>query len=108
MARIRNDYEKFKSRGAEILAIGPNTEAAFQQYWQKENIPYVGLPDPDHRVAVKYRQEVNLFKLGRMPLMCVVDQEGRIRYVHYGASMADIPENEALLNVIDQLNASSN
>ena len=108
MARIRNDYEKFKSRGAEILAIGPNTEAAFQQYWQKENIPYVGLPDPDHRVAVKYRQEVNLFKLGRMPLMCVVDQEGRIRYVHYGASMADIPENETLLNVIDQLNASSN
>ena len=103
-----NDYEKFKSRGAEILAIGPNTEAAFQQYWQKENIPYVGLPDPDHRVAVKYRQEVNLFKLGRMPLMCVVDQEGRIRYVHYGASMADIPENETLLNVIDQLNASSN
>jgi peroxiredoxin Q/BCP len=108
LARIRNDYEKFKSRGAEILAIGPNTEAAFQQYWQKENIPYVGLPDPDHRVAVKYRQEVSLFKLGRMPLMCVVDQEGRIRYVHYGASMADIPENETLLNVIDQLNASSN
>ena len=108
MARIRNDYEKFKSRGAEILASGPNTEAAFQQYWQKENIPYIGLPDPEHRVAVKYRQEVNLFKLGRMPLMCVVDQEGRIRYVHYGASMADIPENETLLNVIDQLNASSN
>ena len=107
MARIRNDYEKFKSRGAEILAIGPNTEAAFQQYWQKENIPYIGLPDPDHRVAVKYRQEVNLFKLGRMPLMCVVDQEGRIRYVHYGASMADIPENQVLLGVLDELNAAS-
>ena len=105
---MKDEYEKFQQRGVEILAIGPNTEAAFQQYWRVENIPFVGLPDPEHRVAVKYRQEVNLFKLGRMPLVCVVDKDGRIRYAHYGASMADIPENETLLNVIDQLTASSN
>lgn len=90
-----------------ILAVGPNTEAAFQQYWAKENIPFIGLPDPEHRVAVLYRQEVNLFKLGRMPLMCVVDKNSRIRYVHYGTSMADIPENEILLGVLDELNAAS-
>ncbi len=105
---MKDEYEKFQQRGVEILAIGPNTEAAFQQYWRVENIPFVGLPDPEHRVAVKYRQEVNLFKLGRMPLVCVVDKDGRIRYAHYGASMADIPENETLLNVIDQLTTSSN
>jgi peroxiredoxin Q/BCP len=108
LARLRDDYEKFKERGAVILAVGPNTEAAFQQYWRNENIPFIGLPDPEHRVAVQYRQEVNLFKLGRMPLVCVIDQDGRIRYAHYGASMADIPETETLLNVIDQLNVSSN
>ena len=107
MARIRDEYQKYQQRGAEVIAIGPNTEAAFQQYWQKENISYIGLPDPEHRVAVNYRQEVNLFKLGRMPLMCVVDKGGRIRYVHYGASMADIPENEILLGVLDELNAAS-
>ena len=55
-----------------------------------------------------YRQEVNLFKLGRMPLNCVVDINGRIRYVHYGSSMTDIPDNETFLNVIDKLNTSSN
>jgi peroxiredoxin Q/BCP len=43
-----------------------------------------------------------------MPLMCVVDKDGRIRYAHYGASMSDIPQTETLLNVIDQLNVSSN
>ena len=107
MARIRDEYQKYQQRGAEVIAIGPNTEAAFQQYWQKENISYIGLPDPEHRVAVNYRQEVNLFKLGRMPLRCVVDKSGRIRYVHYGASMADIPENEILLGVLDELNAAS-
>lgn len=105
---MRDDYEKFQQCGAEILALGPNTEAAFQQYWKNEKIPYVGLPDPEHRVAVKYRQEVSLFKLGRMPLVCVIDKSGRIRYAHYGASMADIPENQTLLDVINELNSASN
>jgi peroxiredoxin Q/BCP len=42
-----------------------------------------------------------------MPLVCVVDTNGRIRYAHYGSSMADIPENETLLGVLDELNAAS-
>jgi peroxiredoxin len=108
LARLRDGYEKFKGRRAAILAVGPNTEAAFQQYWANEKISFIGIPDPEHRVAVLYRQQVNIFKLGRMPLVCVIDKDGRIRYAHYGASMADIPENETLLNVIDQLTASSN
>jgi peroxiredoxin Q/BCP len=54
-----------------------------------------------------YKQEVNLFKWGRMPLNCVVDARGYIRYAHYGKSMSDIPSNEELLHVIDQLNAAS-
>ena len=92
----------------EILAVGPNPAEPFMQYWQKERIPFIGLPDPEHRVALLYRQEVNLFKLGRMPLNCVVDPNGYIRYAHYGTSMQDIPSNEELLQVIDELNKSSN
>ena len=104
---MRDDHEKFITRSAEILAVGPDTEKAFQQYWDNEKITYIGLPDPEHKVARLYRQEVKLFKLGRMPLVCVVDRTGHIRYVHYGASMSDIPSNETLFNVIDELNASS-
>ena len=107
MARFRNDYPEFKSRGAEILAIGPDGPDAFRAYWQKENFDFLGLPDLDHAVARRYKQEVNLFKLGRMPLICVVDSNGMIRYAHYGASMSDIPDNKILLDVIDQLNATS-
>jgi peroxiredoxin len=108
LARLRDGYEQFTSRGVEILAVGPNPPATFQQYWQQERIPFVGLPDPDHSVALQYRQEVNIFKLGRMPLNCVVDGNGSIRYAHYGASMKDIPSNEELLQVIDELIKSSN
>lgn len=104
---MRDHYEDFTSRGAEILAIGPNDKDSFKKYWEKENIPFIGLPDFDHVVAKEYRQQVNLFKLGRMPLNCIVDIEGRIRSVHYGSSMSDIPDNETFLNVIDQINGSS-
>lgn len=107
MARLRDEYEKFTERGAEVLAIGPNPPATFEQYWQNERIPFIGLPDAEHRIARMYRQEVNLFKLGRMPLSCVVDTKGYIRFAHYGVSMQDIPSNEELFHVIDELNVSS-
>ncbi|MBI5824920.1 MAG: redoxin domain-containing protein [Chloroflexi bacterium] len=105
---MRDHYAEFTSRGAEIVAIGPDGAEAFKKYWAKENIPYIGLPDPSHAVARIYKQEVNLFKLGRMPLNCIVDVDGLIRYVHYGSSMADIPDNETFLGVIEKLNTSSN
>jgi len=107
LARLRNEYEKFTSRGVEILAVGPNSPSAFEQYWTNERIPFIGLPDADHKIARMYKQEVNLFKLGRMPLNCIVDRKGYIRFAHYGASMQDIPSNEELLHVIDELNVSS-
>lgn len=104
---MRDNYADFTGRGAAIIAVGPDTAQTFQRYWANENLPYIGLPDPDHRVARLYRQEVNLFKLGRMPLNTIVDINGRIRFVHFGSSMSDIPDNETFLNVIDHLNESS-
>ncbi|RPJ24611.1 MAG: thioredoxin peroxidase [Chloroflexi bacterium] len=108
MARWRDGYEEFKGRGVEILAVGPNPVLIFKQYWTDERIPFIGLPDPSHSVARMYRQEVNIFKLGRMPLNCVIDAKGYVRIAHYGSSMSDIPSNEELLQVIDELNAASN
>ena len=104
---MRDGYETFTRRGAAVLAVGPNPLPVFQEYWRKERIPFIGLPDPDHSVARIYRQEVNLFKMGRMPLNCVIDARGYVRYAHYGRSMSDIPSNEELLHVIDELNAAS-
>jgi len=62
-----------------------------------------------HRIALNtqlklYGQEVNLFKLGRMPAQVIVDRMGQARYVHYGHSMSDIPPNEELLALLDELN----
>jgi peroxiredoxin len=106
LARLRDDYDQFKIRGAEVLAVGPDSSDAFAQYWRAERLPFIGMPDPGRKVAQRYKQEVKILKLGRMPLVIVVDRSGTIRYVHFAASMSDIPTNNILLDVIDQLNAA--
>ena len=107
MARLRDSYAEFTSRGAEILAVGPDKPSSFINYWRENNIPFVGLPDVRKTVSKLYKQEVNLFKLGRMPMNSIIDLEGHIRFVHYGLNMADIPDNEVFIEVIDKINAPS-
>ena len=104
MAQLRRDYDKYVERDAEVIVVGPEGERAFAFYWKGMNMPFVGLPDPKHTVLKRYGQEINLFKLGRLPAQVIVDKEGRARYVHYGHSIADIPPNEELLGLLDSLN----
>lgn len=88
--------------------MGPDAPEPFQRYWQREHIPFIGMPDSDHRVAKMYRQEINLFKFGRMPMNCIIDTKGNIRYIHYSATRLDYPDTEIFFNVIDELNKASN
>lgn len=104
MAQLRQDYQEFVNRNAEIIVVGPEGPQAFADYWRKEDLPFVGLPDPKHTVLKLYGQEVELFKLGRMPAQVIVDNRGQVRYVHYGHSMSDIPPNEEILALLDGLN----
>jgi peroxiredoxin Q/BCP len=103
MAQLRQAYQEFVKRNAEIIVIGPENAREFQKYWAKEQIPFVGLPDPEHRVLHLYGQEVKLLKLGRMPAQVVVDMHGIVRYAHYGNGMQDIPSNEEVLALLDQV-----
>lgn len=103
MAQLRQDYDLFHQRGAEIIALGPDGPNAFKRYWESEQIPFIGLPDIKSRISDIYYQEVNLLKLGRMPAIFVIDRQGMIRYAHYGDSMKDIPPNQEILDILDQL-----
>ena len=104
MAQLRQEYEEFVARDAEIVVVGPDSEQAFRDYWQKEDLPFVGLADPSHTVAGRYGQEVKLLKFGRMPALMVIDKAGQVVYTHYGGSMQDIPPNGAILAVLEELN----
>jgi peroxiredoxin len=103
MAQLRQDYTEFVRREAEIIVVGPEEPEAFRNYWEKNQLPFIGLPDPDHQVAGLYGQQVSWLKLGRMPALVVVDKQGRVHYQHRGQSMRDIPSNDCVLALLDAL-----
>jgi peroxiredoxin Q/BCP len=104
MAQLRQEYQEFVARDAEVVVVGPDSESAFRDYWQREDIPFVGLANPTHTVARRYGQEVKLLKAGRMPAMMVIDKAGQVRFKHYGDAMSDIPSNPQILAILDSLN----
>lgn len=104
MAQLRQEYEEFLAHDAEVLVVAPDSVTRAQRYWEKHNLPFIGLLDPDHRVANLYDQEVSLLQMGRMPALFVVDKAGQIRFRHHGRSMRDIPSNAEILALLDWLN----
>ena len=105
MAQLRQDYQSFIDRQAQVVVVGPEDAKAFLEYWHAHDLPFIGLPDPEARVLKLFGQEINIFKMGRMPAQVIVDKKGFARFVHYGHSMSDIPENTEILESLDQLNA---
>jgi peroxiredoxin len=105
MAQLRDDYAGYVERNTEIIVIGPEPASAFRDYWEKNYLEFIGLPDPEHRVLKLYGQQVNLFKLGRMPAQVLVDRKGLARYAHYGHDMGDIPGTAEVFELLDEVNA---
>ena len=103
MTQLRREHEEFSKREARVVVVGPESPESFRAYWQREGLPFVGLPDPGHEVLKLFGQQVRIFKLGRMPAQVVVDAQGVVRFVHYGHDMTDIPPNEELFALLDGL-----
>lgn len=104
MARLRQDHAQFVERNTEVIAIGPEGRDKFAAYWNEHEMPFTGIPDPNHAALELYGQEVRLLKMGRLPAQVIVDKQGCVRYTHYGRSMSDIPPDDELLAVLDEIN----
>ncbi len=92
MAQLRQEADRLQKLDVEVLVVGPENSEAFKKYWQKESLPFVGLPDPKHSVIKLYGQQVKIFKFGRMPAQMLIDKSGILTFVYYGYSMSDIPD----------------
>ena len=104
MAQLRQDYQQFMERNAEIITIGPEDANAFTAWWHDHEMPFIGIPDPHHEIARLYNQEFKLFKGGRLPAMAVIDMDGKIRLMHYSDLPGDIPTDDEILALLDKLN----
>ena len=105
MAQLRRDFSEFEKHNAVILVVGPEDAPAFARYWREHDLPFTGLPDPGHTVLNLYGQEIKLLKFGRMPAQILVDKAGKVRSIHYGQDMADIPTSSEMLALLDEINA---
>jgi peroxiredoxin Q/BCP len=103
MAQLRRDYDKFLASDSDVLVVGPDDADSFRYYWQENDLPFVGLPDPKSTVLKLYGQEISLFKMGRMPAQVIVNKDGIARFVHYGHAMSDIPANKEILRILRTL-----
>jgi len=104
MAQLRQDYKKIAALDTAVVVVGPDGERAFMKYFNENNLPFIGLPDPKHTVLKLFGQKVNLFRLGRMPAQVIVDKEGIARYAHYGHDMSDIPSNDEIISILQEIN----
>jgi len=100
---MKQDIKQFTDRKAQIIVIAPHEAEKVKAYWNKENLPFTGIPDPDGRLGKLYGQEWKLIKLGRMPALFIIDQKGTIAFAQYANNMADIPGNGTLLQILEEL-----
>jgi len=103
MTQLRQSHDSFVENDTEVVIVGPEKAAAFKSYFDKNNLSFVGLPDPKHSVLKLYGQEVKLFKFGRLPAQLLIDKEGVVRFVHYGHDMTDIPKTAEMVELIQAL-----
>ncbi len=100
---MRDRYQEFQQRGAEIIAIAPDTLEHAQRYFQRNDIPFPCLPDPERRVYRQYDVKSALISLGQRPGLFVIDKEGVVRYAYLGWQQWEIPTVDETLRQLDAL-----
>jgi peroxiredoxin Q/BCP len=102
MLQLQQDISHSSKKDIKIVVIGPEDSRAFSKFWDKHQLQFIGIPDPEHKISKVYGQEVKLLKLGRMPAQVLIDKNRFIQYCFYGNSMADIPKLSDLLSYIQE------
>ncbi len=100
---MRDSIEEFEKRDAQLLAIAPDSLESAQAYFQRNDIPFPCLADPDREVYRRYDVQSALVSLGQRPGLFIVDGEGVVRYAYPGWQQWEIPSVEETLRQLDGL-----
>ena len=100
---MRDRYREFTARGAEILAIAPDTLDIAQEFFQSHDIPFPCLPDPGRAVFRMFDVKSAAISLGQRPGLFVIDGAGVVRYAYLGWQQWEIPTVDDTLSQLDAL-----
>ncbi len=100
---MRDRYEEFRSRGAQILAIAPDTLENAEGYFRANGIPFPCLADPERKVFREYDVKSSIVSLGQRPGLFVIDKDGIVRFAYLGFQQWEIPTIDETLRQLDAL-----
>lgn len=100
---MRDRYEEFRARGAQVLAIAPDTLENARAYFQSNGIPFPCLADPERKVFRQYDVKSALISLGQRPGLFVIDKDGIVRFAYLGFQQWEIPSIDQTLRQLDAL-----
>ena len=98
---MKQDYNKFVAKNASVVVVTPHDAEKTLKYFSKNNFPFYGIPDPDHKIANLYKQQWKLTKLGLMPALFVINMAGKIVFSYYSKSMKDILANDLIIGQLE-------
>ncbi|MBW1989675.1 MAG: AhpC/TSA family protein [Deltaproteobacteria bacterium] len=124
---IKRDAEKFTQKGYQVLAVIQSTRQTVAETVTPEEYPFTIACDPDAEAYISYRVTPGSFlqyvaphaalkamkalregythgkKEGlelQVPAVFVIGSDGTLHYVYYGKNVADVPENEEILEAL--------
>ena len=83
---VRDAWDEFRARGAEVLGISPDTVDSHVRFKQKHGLPFTLLADPEHEVAEEYGVWVERTSYGKTFMgiersTFVIDADGTVAKV---------------------------
>jgi peroxiredoxin Q/BCP len=77
---FRDQYEVFKTAGAEVIGVSGDSSESHQKFAAKHNLPFTLLSDKDNQVRKQYGA-TTAFGLIPGRVTYVIDQQGVVQYV---------------------------
>ena len=100
---LREDYEKFESLGAQILAVSTDDLSQAEFAVKRLGLQFPVLQDPGGRVSTEY-QVFDLLNDGvAAPSTFLLDKDGAIRWQYIGKSKSDRPTNSQIIGQLQGL-----
>lgn len=100
---MRDRISEFEQRGARVIAIAPDTLEHARSYFQRHDLPFPCLADPERRVFRLYDVKSAMVSLGQRPGLFVIDKEGTVAFAYLGFQQWEIPGIDDTLAELDRL-----
>lgn len=100
---MRDRYDEFTRRGAQVIAVAPDTLENARTYFERNELPFPCLPDPDREVFRRYDVKSTMISLGQRPGLFVIDRDGIVSFSYLGWQQWEIPSIDETLRELDAL-----